>query len=78
MLKKVALVLGLFALSLASLSFNVAVHELGHFAVAEYFGLNPKINFESGMGFIWNSEPIAYTSYAGGTRIEDIFISVVG
>ena len=78
LLGKLALVMALFTISLGSLAFNVAIHETGHFAVAKYFALGPKISFESGTGFLWNKEPIAYTSYMGGTRTEDFFISAAG
>jgi len=78
MLKKIALVLALFAVSLTSLIFNVAIHEAGHYVVAEAFGLQPRIGFENGVGFIWNNAPIAYTSYIGGTQLQDVLISLAG
>ncbi len=78
MLKKIALVLALFAISFASLVLNIAIHEAGHYAVAGLFGLQPKMGFEGGAGFIWNNEPIAYTIYIGGTQIQDALISAAG
>lgn len=78
MFRKLLLVLALFVVSLASLTFNIAIHEAGHYAVAKYFDLKPKIGFQEGASFIWNKEPIAYTSYVGGTKAQDLLISATG
>ncbi len=78
MLRKALLLPGLFALVMLSLVFNIAVHESGHYVVAKAFGLNPRISLEGGTGFIWNNQPIAYTSYVGGTKAQDILISLAG
>lgn len=78
MLKKLCLAIALLLVSVAGLSFNVLAHELGHYAVAESFHLNPKIGFQGGANFIWNGEMIAYTSYVGGDELQDVLISAAG
>ena len=78
MLKNILLMPALFLIVLASLFINVSIHESAHYLVAENYGLSPSISMQSGVGFLWNSEPIAYTSYSGGTRQQDIAIALAG
>ncbi len=78
MLKNILLIPALFLIVLASLFINVSIHESAHYLVAWHYGLHPGISMQSGVGFLWNSEPIAYTSYVGGTRQQDIAIALAG
>ncbi len=81
---KQALVATIFAgILIFSLIFNVCIHELGHYAVADSFGLHPSIHIyspaQSTTLFMLNSEPIAYTSYQNiSTSGQDAAIAFAG
>lgn len=83
-----ALLLSLFALSffsiVSSLAINVYFHELGHYAVAEYYGLDPEMHIDNvvevdGTGVRMNISPEAYVRYKDpGNTWENIFITISG
>ena len=58
-------------LLIGSFFLNVAIHEYGHYAVADHYGLNPEIHFSAisqdteGIALYG---PSAYTSYSSSSR----------
>ncbi|MBI4095989.1 MAG: M50 family metallopeptidase [DPANN group archaeon] len=64
------------------LLFNIVLHEAGHYAVADYYGAEPKIVFnvtESGFGFALNGKPVAETVYSAKTNYsQDFWIALAG
>ena len=77
-------VIFLILILIFSLLFNVVSHELGHWAVANYYGFEPKIHLDSSnltsAKFLVSNEPVAYTSYLGGqsTNIQDAKVALAG
>ncbi len=67
---------------IVSLLFNVYIHELGHFAVASAFNLNPELHIDGaarGLAFAMNGEPIAWTAYSSiSTKLQDIYVTMAG
>ena len=62
---------------------NVVLHELGHYAAAEHYGLEPEIEFELGnlgeMGFSFEGVGLAYTSFIdNGNKAEMAVIALMG
>lgn len=64
---------------------NVYVHEYGHYAVADYYGLNPEIHFNtepiSDYSKLSLYSPAAYTSYSSDSTeytTQDATIALAG
>ena len=79
-----AAILGLFTI-IFSMGFNVAVHEAGHYAIAEGYGYEPEMNFNSPINNETNAVEIdaavAYVSYMSNTSDttgRDAFIAFAG
>ena len=76
--------LGLFTI-IFSMGFNIALHELGHYVVADEFGYEPKIHFNSPIDNETNTVEIdaavayvSYKSYTADTTRGDAFIAFAG
>ncbi len=82
MIRDVIIIAGLVLSAVFSLSVNIVMHEAGHYAVASYYGAEPKITFnitESGFGFALNGKPMAETSYLPKTTAkQDFWIALAG
>ena len=71
---------------LLSISMNIFIHELSHFAVADFFNLNPEMHFnnladESVTSFFTSDSQIAYVSYSSITPSitgQDALIAIAG
>ncbi len=81
MVKRYVIVILIFAAMFIGLPFNISLHEAGHYAVASYYGANPKVMFnitESGFGFYIN-KPVAETIYSAKTTAQqDFWIALAG
>ncbi len=67
----------------ASLLLNIGIHELAHYGVAGYLGLEPEVyvdgNGMRALSFSLNSEPFIYTSYSGKSSLfQDRLIAFAG
>ncbi len=76
-----------FAILSVSLFANVLLHEAGHFAVADFYGLSPEIHLNqpvnlTGDSQFLNIEPaVAYVSYTGTSSdvvAKDAIIAMAG
>jgi Zn-dependent protease len=77
-----ALIFAVLAL-FVSLAANVYFHELGHFAAASFYGLEPEVSFISLTSeaslYSLNSEALAYTTYAAPSSVaKDFIITIAG
>ena len=72
------------ALIVLSMAANVYFHELGHFAVADAFGLTPNVHFAGydelkEVAFSAHSVPLAYVSYTvSSSSLQDFLIAGAG
>ena len=72
------------SLLVLSMAASVYLHELGHFAVADAFGLTPDIHFVEynelrEVAFSAQSVPLAYVRYATGSNaLQDFLIAIAG
>ena len=78
--KKMLWVLTYAFLAVNIFLFNVILHEYGHYVAADYYGLNPEIDFEfenvsDSLSFSLESKPIASTSFISNGN--DLFIVTV-
>jgi len=77
-------ILMLFGLNLTimlgSLFLNVCLHEIAHYAVADFFDLDPKINLEGPTKMRFNAlETQIYVSYsAQASTIQNLLIAIAG
>ena len=60
---------------------NVVLHEVGHYAAAEHYGLEPEIDFdfngiEDALSFSFESRAIASTSFVDNGNREELFVIV--
>lgn len=84
MIKKILPIVLLGFVLLTSLLFNVAIHEIGHWSVAEAYDFNPKIHLKSSnlttTNFMVGGEPAIYTSYLGSqsTAKQDAIVAFAG
>lgn len=67
----------------ASMGMNVYLHEMGHAAVAEYYGLEPRIHIDDMFlvegEFRFNLHPRAYTTFSDpGDTAKNIWITLAG
>jgi hypothetical protein len=72
----------IFAVFLGVFLLNVYTHEIGHYVVADAFGLEPKITMEplrDGLSFTAEPKPLAYTEFnKTESDFELILIAIAG
>ena len=85
MKKLIGLSILFFAVFVGSMGFNIFMHELGHFAVAEAYDSNPEMHFMpdgvSVNAFYTADSKIAYVSYDSDTvdiTQQDVKIAMAG
>lgn len=71
----------IIATFIVSMMLNIVLHELGHYGVAKYYGLEPIMNFSpnsstSIKAYIFKFGPIASTSYNNGATTQQNFMVV--
>jgi len=82
--KRIAVVILLAFALVGGLVVNIAIHEAGHWTVAEFYDFNPEIHLEpdnlTSARFLMNGEPIIYTSYQGGQSSpkQDMAVAFAG
>jgi len=81
-IKILFVVFGILAAFLVSFMGNVYLHELGHYAAADHFGLNPEIkweNIEAGWSFRFETKAVAYTEFdKSDSDIEMFVVALTG
>jgi Zn-dependent protease len=80
--KKVAFVMGILGSFLVSFMANVFLHELGHYAAADSFGLNPDMelgDLRGSINFSLESRALAYTEFDyTENKLEMFTVTVMG
>lgn len=73
-----------FFMVLASITVNIYLHEMGHFVVADSYGLNPEMNISGVISVTddrlqLNMKPVAYVRYRDpGDVLKNIYITIAG
>jgi|APSaa5957512622_1039677.scaffolds.fasta_scaffold107471_2 hypothetical protein len=85
LIKFTALAVLFLAVFVASIGFNVLIHESAHYAVADHYDLNPEMNFAttsmSTAALYSTDSDIAYITYLSSSAevlVEDSVIAVAG
>lgn len=85
-LKIAKLAMVFLAVFIASIGLNVLVHELAHFAAADFLGFSPKIGFANlaempANAFFTADSQVAYITYSSktaGITAQDALIAIAG